>query len=171
MIIKQVKNQIVFILIFSSFFSCKSLAPSHEAKYEEFAQVTEIELEGEIYENVDQMPRFPGCENMEGSELEKEDCAKTKMLQHLYRNLKYPNLAKKEGIEGMVQLQFVIVEDGTLKNIKVIKEIGGNCGAAAITAAETMNHLRERWTPGKQNGEIVKVLYNLPVVFKLNNKL
>jgi len=120
----------------------------------------------EIFKIVDQMPRFPGCEDQPIG-YERENCAKTKMLEYIYQNLKYPNLARMSGIEGQVVLQFVITKTGTIENIKIVDEIGGGCGEAAKTAIKTMNDMSQKWVSGKQNGQNVDVLYTLPIKFKI----
>ena len=120
----------------------------------------------EIFKVVDQMPRFPGCEDQPIG-YERENCAKTKMLEYIYQNLKYPNLARMSGIEGQVVLQFVITKTGTVENIKIVRDIGGGCGEAAKTAIKTMNDMSQKWVPGKQNGQNVDVLYTLPIRFKM----
>jgi len=123
--------------------------------------------EPEIFKVVEQMPRFPGCEDAGGSDKDKEDCAKAKMLQYIYKNLKYPAIARENGVEGMTVLQFVVSENGSVKDIKIVRDIGAGCGEAAKKVVTAMNNLPEKWTPGKQRGRPVKVLYTLPVKFKL----
>jgi TonB family protein len=125
------------------------------------------DTESEIYKVVDQMPRFPGCENIGGSNREMEDCAKVKMLEYIYRNLKYPVIARTSGVEGMVVVQFVVDENGWVTNPNIVREIGSGCGDAALDVVKSMNDLEERWLPGVVKGKRVKVLYTLPVKFKL----
>lgn len=123
-------------------------------------------VEEEIFKVVEQMPRFPGCED-KGTEKEKEDCAKTKMLEYIYSNLKYPAIARENGVEGQVVLQFVVDRDGTITDTKVVRDIGAGCGEAASKVVEGMNNMGKKWLPGKQRGRPVRVLYTLPVKFKL----
>ena len=113
------------------------------------------------------MPRFPGCEDMSGTNKEKEDCAKQKMLQYIYKNLKYPAIARENGVEGTAVLQFVVSETGKVVDVKVVRDSGAGCGDAAAKVVNAMNNLPQKWTPGKQRGRPVKVLYTLPVKFKL----
>lgn len=126
--------------------------------------------EPEIYKVVEHMPRFPGCENEPGSDKEKEKCAKGKMLQYIYKNLKYPAVARENGVQGMVVLQFVITEEGLISDIDVIRDPGAGCGEAAKAVVENMNNLPDRWVPGIQRGIPVKILYTLPVKFKLDGR-
>jgi protein TonB len=121
-------------------------------------------VEDEIFKVVEQMPRFPGCEN-KPTEAEKSECAKAKLLEYIYSNLKYPIIAMENGIEGQVVLQFVVEADGSIKDIKIVRDIGGSCGEAAENVIKGMNKMDQRWTPGKQRGRPVRVLYTLPVKF------
>ena len=120
----------------------------------------------EIFRVVEQMPRFPGCED-KGTDKEKDDCAKGKMLEYIYKNLKYPAIARENGVEGQVVIQFVVDKSGNISEAKIVRDIGAGCGAAAESVVLGMNDLPQRWTPGKQRGRPVKVLYTLPVKFKL----
>jgi len=122
--------------------------------------------EEEIFKVVEQMPRFPGCED-KGTEKEKEDCAKTKMLEYIYKNLKYPAIARENGVEGQVVLQFVVDKDGSITDTKIVRDIGAGCGSAAESVVNGMNNMGQKWVPGKQRGRPVRVLYTLPVKFKL----
>lgn len=123
-------------------------------------------VEEEIFKVVEQMPRFPGCED-KGTEKEKEDCAKTKMLEYIYSNLKYPAIARENGVEGQVVLQFVVDKDGSITDTKIVRDIGAGCGEAASKVVDGMNNMGKKWLPGKQRGRPVRVLYTLPVKFKL----
>ena len=113
--------------------------------------------EGGVFVNVGQSPRFPGCEDMSGSKEEKEACAQKKMLEYIYGNLKYPAIARENGIEGQVVIQFVVDKDGSIKDIKLVRDLEGGCGEAALKIVEGMNSLPQKWTPGKQRGCVVKV--------------
>jgi thiol-disulfide isomerase/thioredoxin len=124
--------------------------------------------ESEIFKVVEMMPRFPGCED-KGTVKEKEDCARIKMLEYIYKNLKYPQLARENGVVGQVVLQFVVAKDGYIDNIQIIRDIGAGCGDAAASVVDSMNDMTERWIPGLQRGRKVMVLYNLPISFKLKD--
>lgn len=85
-------------------------------------------------------------------------------MEAIYRRLKYPEIARKAGIEGRVVLQFVVDERGNVVNPTVIRGIGGGCDEAAIEAIKGV-----RFTPGMQRGRPVKVQFQLPIVFRLQN--
>ena len=107
------------------------------------------------------MPAFPGCEGM--AKAEKKQCADKKMLEYIYGNIKYPAIARENGVEGMVVVQFVIEKDGSITASKVARDIGAGCGDEALRIVNQM----PKWNPGKQRGRAVRVQFNLPVRFKL----
>ncbi len=123
----------------------------------------------EIFKVVEEMPRFPGCENQGLSDKERVDCAQGKMLRFMYTNLKYPASARASNIEGMVVIQFIVNEDGRLSDITLRRTIGGGCDEAAMEMIKLMAE-KHTWIPGKQRGKAVKVLYTVPVKFKLKDE-
>lgn len=108
------------------------------------------------------MPRFPGCEDLPTQE-EKEQCAQANMLQFVYQNVKYPAIAVENGVEGTVVIRFIVEADGRVSNIELARDIGGGCGQEGMRVVNMMPN----WIPGKQEGETVRVQYNLPIKFKL----
>ncbi len=82
---------------------------------------------------------------------------------YLSKNLKYPEQARSNNIEGRVVLKFVVNEDGTVSGITVVRGIGNGCDEEAKRVLAAM----PAWKPGKQNGRAVKVYFTLPIVFKL----
>ena len=123
-----------------------------------------------IYRIVDEMPRFPGCESSDMTLEEKQECSSQKLLLFLYTQIRYPAIARENGIEGTVLIRFVVEPDGFLSNIEIAREIGGGCGAEAQRVITSMNAMKERWIPGRQKGEAVRVLYLVPIKYKLEGK-
>lgn len=78
-------------------------------------------------------------------------------------NIKYPNDARRMGVQGKVFVQFVVDKDGSLINVKSIKGIGAGCDEEAVRIIEAAPN----WKPGKQRGKPVKVRMILPITFKL----
>ncbi len=113
------------------------------------------------------MPRFPGCEAMDGDHKVKKACADQAMLKYIYDHINYPAQAREIGIEGIAVISFVVDRAGKIQDIKVLRDPGGGLGKEAIRIVKMMNQLPEAWTPGKQRGRTVKVRYNLPIRFKL----
>ncbi|MBP5542259.1 MAG: energy transducer TonB [Bacteroidales bacterium] len=120
---------------------------------EEFVPV-EVEREEEVPEEeiflvVEEDPEFPG-----GLEA---------LNKYLAENIKYPQLAKENNITGRVYVTFVVEKNGTVANVKVLRDIGGGCGAEAVRVVKAM----PKWKPGKQRGQPVRTQYNVPVGFYL----
>ncbi len=80
------------------------------------------------------------------------------------RNVKYPEKAQKEKIQGRVTVQFIIEKDGTVTNVKVLRSVHRLLDKEAIRVVEGM----PKWIPGTQRGEPVRVSYTAPINFRLN---
>lgn len=78
-------------------------------------------------------------------------------------NLRYPEEAKKQGVQGKVFIEFIVNEDGSLSNLTVLKGIGSGCDEAAM---ETLRK-SPNWIPGKQNGKVVKQRMVLSINFSI----
>ncbi len=124
----------------------------------------------DIYKVVEQMPRFFSleCEELEGDNKAKKACSDKKMLEYIYKNIKYPAIARENGVEGTVVVQFIVGVDGSLTELKVKRDIGAQCGAEALRVVSSMNDFTI-WTPGRQRGKPVRVQFNLPIKFRLGN--
>ena len=121
--------------------------------------------DGEIFHVVEEMPRFPGCEDMEGTSEEKKRCADEKMLQFLYSNIRYPEMAARDNVEGQVVVSFIVEKDGRLTGAEIIREPGAGTGDEVLRIVEEMNIQNRNWIPGRQRGKIQRVQYFLPVKF------
>ena len=102
-----------------------------------------------VYDMVEQAPEFPGGPQA--------------MMQFIKDNLQYPQIAKENGIQGRVILQFVVDETGQVTDPKVIRSIDPSLDTEAIRLVLSM----PRWMPGMQDGKAVAVRYTIPVIFKL----
>ena len=123
----------------------------------------------EVFKQVDEMPRFPGCENKNMTAEERKQCSLMELLQFLYASLEYPKEAQKNDIEGQVISQFVVSKDGTTSDFKIIRGIGGGCDEEVIRVLNKMNEKGILWKPGMQEGKPVNVIFTLPVSFKLSD--
>jgi len=103
----------------------------------------------QIFTYVEQMPEFPG--------------GQAAIAEYLYKNLRYPEMAKENNIQGRVSVKFVVNEEGNVSDVQVVKGIGGGCDEEAVRVVKKM----PSWKAGKQNGRAVKVWYTLPITFKL----
>jgi protein TonB len=89
------------------------------------------------------------------------------MLEFVYGNIRYPKPARRQGVEGICVVSFVVEKDGRLTNIRLRRDIGAGCGEEVLRVVQLMNEQDIRWIPGKQDGEVVRVEFNLPVQFRL----
>ena len=103
-----------------------------------------------VFSNVEQMPKFPG-----GDEA---------IMKFISENVNYPNVMCYEGggPEGRVVLKFVVNEDGSVSDIAIVKSLDLLCDKEAIRVVSLM----PKFIPGKQNGEVCKVWFYLPVSFR-----
>ncbi len=81
------------------------------------------------------------------------------------QNVKFPQIALENGIQGRVVLSFVIEKDGRLTNIQVLQTPDRSLSDEAIRVLSKS----PKWTPGKQRNQVVRVKYTLPVDFRVQN--
>ncbi len=126
-------------------------------------------IEQEVFTVVEEMPRFPGCEAMQGDQADIKKCSGEKLFQYIFANLKYPEEAKKNGVQGTVIAKFIVQRDGTIGTIMILRDPGTGLGDAAKQVLRSMNSMPEKWIPGKQRGKSVNVYYTLPIKFELGS--
>lgn len=103
-----------------------------------------------IFFIVEEMPKYPG------GELE--------LQKFIAQNVNYPEIAKKNGDEGRVFVQFTVDSEGWVKNSKVVKGVSEELDSEALRVVS----MQPQWTPGKQDGENVNVSFTVPINFQLN---
>lgn len=108
-----------------------------------------VKVEGEVFTVVEDHPQFPG--------------GMKKLGEYLGENLKYPEAAVKAKVEGKVFVRFVVTDKGEITNVEVLRGIGYGADEEAVRVVEQMPN----WTPARQNGKAVNVMYNLPIRFQL----
>ena len=105
--------------------------------------------QNDVYQIVEEMPKFPGGEQA--------------MMEYIAKNVKYPEDAIKKNQSGRVFVSFVIEKDGSITEVKVLRSVYESLDDEAIRVVKAM----PKWTPGKMKGEPVRVAYTLPIFFKL----
>jgi TonB family protein len=85
-------------------------------------------------------------------------------LESIQQEIRYPEMARRAGIEGRVYVQFVINEEGEVENPRVIRGIGGGADEEALRVVS-----QAQFRPGYQRGRAVRVQYSLPIFFRLAN--
>lgn len=104
----------------------------------------------QIFTVVEVMPEFPGGQGA--------------LLDFLKTNLRYPESAIKDGIEGRVSCSFVVGKDGAISGAEVIRGVSPALDGEALRVINSM----PVWSPGKQRGKAVNVKYTVPVTFRLS---
>ena len=105
----------------------------------------------EVFVIVENQPEFPGGDSA--------------LFMFICMNLSYPDQARDNGLEGLVMVRFVVKKDGTISNVKLVRDIGGGCGQAAVGMVKSM----PRWKPATQSGKPVNCEFVLPVKFRLTD--
>ena len=116
---------------------------------EDTAQIKNVESTEKTFEVVEQMPTFSGG-----------DAA---LMKYLSENIKYPKAAEKAGEQGRVVVNFIVEKDGAISNVNVVRSVTPTLDAEAVRVIKAM----PKWVPGKQDGQSVRVKYNVPVSFRL----
>jgi TonB family protein len=122
----------------------------------------------EIFKVVEEMPRFPGCEDQDLSGEELKFCSQKQLLEFIYKNIRYPKAARDRGAEGVVVVQFVVNTEGRLEQQKIVRSVDPDLDDEVLFVTELMNEMETPWVAGKQRGKVVNVQFNLPVKFKLD---
>lgn len=126
------------------------LLSAHTAIHAQSNQNTERNASDEkIFDVVEQPPSFPG--------------GQAALMSYLSKNVKYPEEALKDNVQGRVIVGFIVEKDGSVSNAKIIRGVDSALDKEAIRIVMSM----PKWTPGRQNGRNVRTKYNVPVNFKL----
>lgn len=88
------------------------------------------------------------------------------LYKYIGREIKYPLEARKNEVEGTVNVQFIIEKDGSISNVAVIDGIGYGCDEEAIRVLRAAGNFK----PGVQRGRPVRVRMSMPIIFKINEK-
>lgn len=114
--------------------------------YDAYYEEGEVAVEP-MLEIADVDPEFPG--GMES------------LNKYITDNLKYPQLALENNIQGKVYISFFVEKDGSVSNVRVLRDIGGGCGKEAKRVVMSM----PKWKPGTRSGRPVRTQFNLPINF------
>ena len=124
-----------------------------------------------IYQVVDEPARFPGCEQLDTTRAARQTCAEQNLLSFLYKNIRYPAEARRQGLEGSVVTRFVVETDGSLSQLETLREPGGGTGAEVQRVLRALNEVGVRFRPGRQRGKVVRSRVTVPVRFRLAEQL
>ncbi len=118
--------------------------------YVESVEEEVIEEEAIPFQLVEEKPSFMGGDANEFS-------------KWVNQRLVYPEIAKENGVQGRVTLQFTVESDGRVTNVKVLRGVDSSLDQEAVRVVSSS----PRWTPGKQRDRAVRVTYTFPVIFQL----
>ena len=118
--------------------------------YVEEVQEETVEEEAIPFQLVEKKPSFNGGDANEFS-------------KWVNKNLDYPEIAKENGVQGKVILQFTVNPDGSVSNVKVLRGVDSSLDKEAVRVVSKS----PKWTPGRQRDRAVKVTYTFPVIFQL----
>jgi TonB family protein len=107
-------------------------------------------VQGDVFDVVEEMPQYPGGPQA--------------LFEFLSNNVKYPEEAEKAGIQGRVIATFVVETDGSISQPTIVKSVDPLLDAEALRVINAM----PKWKPGKQNGELVRVKYTVPLSFRFD---
>ncbi|MEO0727801.1 MAG: energy transducer TonB [Bacteroidota bacterium] len=114
------------------------------------------------------MPRFPGCDHV-GKEEEKKECSNRELNKFIYRNLEYPEEAKRLGLEGTTVISFIVNKDGSVSDVEIVTDPGAGMGEAAAVVVRSMPAKGIRWVNLSTRGRPVRVQMQIPVHFRLSD--
>ena len=123
-----------------------NLEDNNQAEVEE----EEVEEEAIPFQLVEQKPSFNGGDANEFS-------------KWVNSRLVYPEIAKENGVQGRVTLQFTVESDGRVTNVRVLRGVDESLDKEAVRVVSSS----PKWTPGRQRDRAVKVTYTFPVIFQL----
>jgi len=116
---------------------------------EQVKEEVEYEAPAEVFVVVEEMPSFPGGD--------------TELFKFIYDNIKYPELAKENNVQGKVILRFCVTYKGTVDQVSVVRSVDPSLDEEAVRVIK----LLPLWKPGKQGGKPVNVWYSVPISFQL----
>ena len=112
-------------------------------------EISTVKNPNAVFKFVQYKPQFPG-----GDEA---------LLKYLNANIKYPQIAIENKIEGTVVIKFTVTKNGDIADVNIIRQIGGGCEKEAVRVVNQM----PKWKPGIHNNKAVNCYYTLPVKFEL----
>ena len=101
-----------------------------------------------VFDIVEQMPEYPG--------------GQAALFEYISKNVKYPADAEKKKVEGKVFVTFVVDTDGKITDVSLLRKVFPSLDAEAIRVISGMPN----WIPGKQKGQVVRVKYTVPIIFR-----
>ena len=121
-----------------------------ETDQDDMIEIEEEEF-AEPFISVEQMPMLGDCKD--------EECTQSEIMKFIARNFKYPEIAKANGVEGRVILEFVVEKNGKVGRVKILRGLDKHIDKACIKVVEDL----PVFSPGRQIGKAVPVKYTVPI--------
>lgn len=115
---------------------------------------------------LDELPTFAACSGLKGDA--QKACFNEQMKKYLQRNLRYPETARENNIQGSVYVEFIINSNGAITSVKPANAAKFNDKDLEKEALRVISKL-PNLKPGKIKGEPVNVRYTIPIRFRLSN--
>jgi protein TonB len=109
------------------------------------------------------MPYYGQCNKSEITRSEKKSCSDQAFIKYLMDNIKYPEIARENRVEGLAIVEIIIGKKGEIESAKILRDPGAGLGQEALRVIQNMND----WSPGRQGGKHVRIIMRLPVRFEL----
>ena len=122
----------------------------------------------EIRTVVERMPRYLGCDVADPASLSRDEVpseaeSQALLLESIYAAVRYPEIAREQGIEGTPVVSFVVERDGSISGVTLLRDPGAGLGREAVRVVEGLC----AWAPGEQRYRRVRVQFTLPIRFVL----
>lgn len=125
-----------------------------------FEEEEEEEAIEEIFTIVEQMPTLASCDSL-ATNAKKKQCTEKTLMEYINNQLEARKSEyNNSGVKGLLVISFTIDKTGAVKNVRVIKEIGGNASQVAV---DIIKKMPLKWLPGRQRSRPVDVKYNIPI--------
>lgn len=148
-----IPTALFFALVFTFSVTEKVIAQVEKDDIQAVEKVSKQNPQEEtVFTVVEVMPKYPGGQDA--------------MIKYLSENIKYPENARKNGIQGRVFVTYVVEKNGDISDVRILRGVNEELDAEALRVVSSM----PAWSPGKQRGEAVRVQFNLPINFKLDGK-
>lgn len=125
-------------------------------------------LGNDVYELVDEVPAFASCQAVGKKDREILDCTLESLDGFFKENMVYPEDALEVGLEGDINVEFIVDAKGLVRNVKILDDLGLGTSEEAFRLMLLMNDKNIGWIPGEEDGKRVNVKLNTTVHFRID---
>jgi|GEM_PF-6879911 len=121
-----------------------------------------------IYTFVEDMPKIFGCDQIKGTEVDKNACTQDRLRHFFATYLIYPKPAFRAEIEGRIPVNFIVEKDGSISHLHIERDIGGGCKQEAIRLLKLLQACCQ-FTPQRSRRRPVRIKFRTEIVFSLKH--